>query len=407
MARLTNEELENVKKKYNVSTLYSWSKINCFMTSPYEYFLKYVLHKKEDVDNCAYAPLGGIAHSIIERFYGDEIKYEDMIKEFDDGWTTAIDVADLKFDRNDEIKNDNIKGKYRDNLDHFFRNHTVIDSKVMLEKFIATKINSFVLQGYIDAIYKDNDGYYHIIDWKTSTKYSGKTAEEKCGQLVVYAIGLSQMGVPMDKIKICWNFLKYVSIQYQQKNGAVKIREVERHKIGESLQSNAKVWLKEFGYADQMDEYLKLLLDTNNIDVLPEEVQEKYVISDCYVYVDLTQKLIDKWTAEIIDAIKDICLREKDYRENGSENAFWDTDESVKSQSYYFATLCGYSANLHKPYKEYLEKLDAQKNGSDLFGGVGSNVDDYGFTSVPVTGSAKAKTSNDEPDLSWLDDLVL
>lgn len=396
MARLTSEELNKVKEKYNVSTLYSWSRVNCFMTSPYEYFLKYVLHKKEDVDNCAYAPLGGIAHSIIERYYGNEIKYEDMIQEFDDGWITAIDVADLKFDRNDEVKNDSIKNKYKENLEHFFRNHTVIDSKVMLEKFIATKIGSFVLQGYIDAIYKDADGYYHIIDWKTSTKYSGKTAEEKCGQLVVYAIGLSQMGVPMDKIKICWNFLKYVSIQYQQKNGAIKTREVERYKIGESLQSNAKVWLKEFGYTDEIDDYLKLLLDTNNIDVLPKEVQEKYVISDCYVYVDLTEKLIDKWQDSIINAIKDICLRVKDYENTGSEKAFWDTDESVKSQSYYFATLCGYSANIHKPYKEYLEKLDAQKNGMDLFGGIG----DSDTNSVSLTND-----DVDEIDLSWLESI--
>lgn len=406
MARLTSEELNKVKEKYNVSTLYSWSRVNCFMTSPYEYFLKYVLHKKEDVDNCAYAPLGGIAHSIIERYYGNEIKYEDMIQEFDDGWITAIDVADLKFDRNDEIKNDSIKNKYKENLEHFFRNHTVIDSKVMLEKFIATKIGSFVLQGYIDAIYKDADGYYHIIDWKTSTKYSGKTAEEKCGQLVVYAIGLSQMGVPMDKIRICWNFLKYVSIQYQQKNGAVKTREVERYKIGESLQSNAKVWLKEFGYADQMDEYLKLLLDTNNIEVLPKEVQEKYVISDCYVYVDLTEKLINKWQDSIINAIKDICLRVKDYEQTGSEKAFWDTDESVKSQSYYFATLCGYSANIHKPYKEYLEKLDAQKNGMDLFGGIGDSAESDMFASESAANSeVLTKDSVDAIDLSWLESI--
>ena len=298
------------------------------------------------------------------------------------------------------LLNDGIKNKYKDNLEHFFRNHTVINSKVMLEKFIATKIGSFVLQGYIDAIYKDNEGYYHIIDWKTSTKYSGKTAEEKCGQLVVYAIGLSQMGVPMDKIKICWNFLKYVSIQYQQKNGAIKTREVERYKIGESLQSNAKVWLKEFGYADQMDEYLKLLLDTNSIEVLPEEVQEKYVVSDCYVYVDLTEKLIGKWQDDIINAIKDICLREKDYNETGSEKAFWDTDESVKSQSYYFATLCGYSANLHKPYKEYLEKLDAQKNVVDLFSGVGSECDDNVVSSNNVICD-----KNNDLDLSWLDNI--
>lgn len=396
--RLTSEELEKVKQKYNVSELYSWSKVNCFMTSPYEYYLKYILHKKEDIDNCAYASLGGIAHSVIEDFYSKKIKYKDMIEQFEDGWTTAIDIAELKFDRNSDEKNSNIKEKYKENLIHFFNNHQQINQKVVLEQFIATQIGNYVLQGYADAIYKDDDGNYHIIDWKTSTKYSGKTAEEKCGQLVVYAIGLNQAGVPMDKIKICWNFLKYCSIQYQQKNGAVKTREVERNKIGESLQSNAKVWLKEFGYADKMDDYLKMLLDTNSIAVLPEKVREKYVISDCYVYVDLLQALIDKWTNEIVNTIRDIKLREKDYRETKNDRAFWDTDESVQSQSYYFATLCGYSPNLHKPYAEYLSRLDAMNKGSDLFCGVTNTRNNVATTNKDIC-------NNKEVDLSWLDNI--
>lgn len=401
MARLTSEQLQEIMRKYNVDELWSWSKVDCFLNSPYEYYLKYILHKKEDRTDCSYAPLGGICHSTIEDFYGNKIKYEDMIEQFNDGWITAIDIAELKFDRNDTEKNKSISDKYKLNLEHFFRNHKKIPYNVALEKFISVKIGEHVFQGYIDAIYKDDNDNYHIVDWKTSTKYAGKTAEEKCGQLVVYAIGLNQAGVPMDKINICWNFLKYVSIQYQQKNGAIKTREVERSKIGESLQSNAKVWLKEFGYADQMDDYLKLLLDTNSIEVLPEEVQEKYEISDCYVYVPLTQTLIDKWTSTIISTIADIKLRESDYQETESDKCFWDTDESVRNQSYYFATLSGYSPNLHLPYKAYLEKLEAMKNDRDMFNNVGSESDD----DITMTDKVIDNKSNTDLDLSWLDEI--
>lgn len=397
--RLTSEELQNVMKKYKVDKLYSWSKVNCFMTSPYEYFLKYVLHKKEDVDNCAYAPMGGICHSIIERLYKKEIKYEDMIEEFDNGWITAIDIADLKFDRNDSIKNTNIKEKYRSNLHHFFSTHSQIKQNIMIEKFMTSKIGDYVLQGYIDAIYKDDDGFYNIVDWKTSTKYSGKVAEEKCGQLVVYAIGLNQQGIPMDKIKICWNFLKYVSIQYQQKNGAIKTREVERCKIGESLQANAKMWLKAGGY--DVDEYLKLLLDTNSIECLPDDVKDKYVISDCYIYVPLTEKLVQKWVTEITTTIQDIELREKDYEETKNDKVFWDSEESVKAQSYYFSTLCSYSPNLHKPYQAYLDSLEAAKNGEDVFTGVGENQ----VTTKTSEVKHQNKESLNDIDLSWLDEI--
>ena len=398
MARKTYEELKELMKQENVSRIWSWSKINCFNTSSYEYYLRYILKEKEDRQDCIYTTTGGLCHDILEKLYTDQIKYEDMCELFEDGWLVAYELAQLKFDRNDEEKNKKIGSKYYENLKHFFNNHTAITHKPAIEQFIKVKVGENLFQGYIDCCFKDDDDCFNIIDFKSSSIYKGAKAENECGQLVLYAIGLNQMGIPFEKIKIAWNFLKYCTIQYEQKNGTVKTREVERYKIGESLQSNAKTWLKAFGY-DDADEYLKLLLDTNNIAVLPEEVQEKYVISDCYVYVDLTEQLINKWETHIINTIKDICLREKDYEDTCNEMCFWENNEDVEKQSYYFATLCGYSANLHKPYQQYLEKLEAKKNGTDLFCNVGINADDN-----PNSDSTKSNIS--EIDLSWLDNIV-
>lgn len=402
MARLTSEELQTLMKNEGVSRIWSWSKWNCFHTSPYEYFLKYILHKKEDRTDCIYTTTGGIAHDIMERRYTGKLPYEQMIDDFEDGWVTAFNIAEMKFDRNSPEKNDKISQKYYENLKHFFMNHTPLKYKPVIEQFVKAKIGDNLFQGYIDVCFKDDEGNFNILDWKTSSIYKGKKAENECGQLVVYAIGLNQQGVPMDKIHICWNFLKYVSIQYEQANGAVKTREVERCKIGESLQTNAKMWLKKLGYADQVDDYLKQLLDTNDIKCLPKEVQEKYIISDCYVYVPLTDELINRWKETIISTINDIELREKDYEETHSDKAFWDTDESVEAQSYYFSTLCGYSPNLHLPYKAYLERTEKAKDG-DVFSGVGSST----VESSPVAQTNKVIHHKDTEnvDLSWLDNI--
>lgn len=402
MARLTSEELQTLMKNEGVSRIWSWSKWNCFHTSPYEYFLKYILHKKEDRTDCIYTTTGGIAHDIMERRYTGKLPYEQMIDDFEDGWVTAFNIAEMKFDRNSPEKNDKISQKYYENLKHFFMNHTPLKYKPVIEQFVKAKIGDNLFQGYIDVCFKDDEGNFNILDWKTSSIYKGKKAENECGQLVVYAIGLNQQGVPMDKIHICWNFLKYVSIQYEQANGAVKTREVERCKIGESLQTNAKMWLKKLGYADQVDDYLKLLLDTNGIECLPKEVQEKYIISDCYVYVPLTDELINRWKETIISTINDIELREKDYEETHSDKAFWDTDESVEAQSYYFSTLCGYSPNLHLPYKAYLERTEKAKDG-DVFSGVGSST----VESSPVAQTNKVihQKDTENVDLSWLDNI--
>ena len=402
MARLTSEELQTFMKNEGVSRIWSWSKWNCFHTSPYEYFLKYILHKKEDRTDCIYTTTGGIAHDIMERRYTGKLPYEQMIDDFEDGWVTAFNIAEMKFDRNSPEKNDKISQKYYENLKHFFMNHTPLKYKPVIEQFVKAKIGDNLFQGYIDVCFKDDEGNFNILDWKTSSIYKGKKAENECGQLVVYAIGLNQQGVPMDKIHICWNFLKYVSIQYEQANGAVKTREVERCKIGESLQTNAKMWLKKLGYTDQVDDYLKQLLDTNDIECLPKEVQEKYIISDCYVYVPLTDELINRWKETIISTINDIELREKDYEETHSDKAFWDTDESVEAQSYYFSTLCGYSPNLHLPYKAYLERTEKAKDG-DVFSGVGSST----VESSPVAQTNKVIHHKDTEnvDLSWLDNI--
>lgn len=391
MARLTWEQLEKVKEKYNCDRLYSWSRVHCFQVSPFEYLLKYILKAKEDRLDCIYTSTGGLAHDIIERFYTGQIKYEDMINEFEDGWMVSRDISQLKFDRNDEEHDQKLADRYYENLQHFFKNHIVLKHKPALEKFVVAKIGDSVLNGYIDCCFKDDDGCYNIVDWKTSSIYKGKKAEGECGQLVVYAIALNQLGVSFDNIKICWDFLKYCSVQYEQANGAVKSREIERCKLGESLQTNAKMWLKKLGYENEVGDYLKLLLDTNSIDALPEDVRDKYVVSDCFVYVPLTQKLIDKWTNEIITTIKDIEAREKDYAETKNMNVFWDTPENVKAQSYYFSTLMAYSPNKHLPYKQYLDDLEKQKQGMDFFSGVGSDTTE----STPV---------ND--DMSWLNEIL-
>lgn len=393
MARLAHEELEKIKAKHNTDRLWSWSKMNTYMTSKFEYLLKYILKSKEDRCDSCYTTLGTICHDTLEKFYEGKIEYKDMIEEYNDGFTTAITIADLKFSRSDEEKNRSIGEKYNENLVHFFNNHKAYKYKILIEKPIVININGNVFVGYIDALYKDEDGNYYILDFKTSSIYTGDKLVQNSGQLILYSIGLHQMGIPLDKIKPCFNFLKYCTIKYELKKGDVKYRNVERCKIGESLQSNAKTWLKHFGY--EPEEYLKEMLDTNSIDCLPDEVKEKYEITDCHVYVDLSEKTVEYWTNLVDVTLKDIILREKDYEETKSLECFWDSEEDVKAQSYYFANLCSYSATKHLPYKQYLEKYEASKN--DMFGGLlGDTVN---------SNSKVIESKEDEIDLSWLDSL--
>lgn len=138
-----------------VDRLNSWSRVNCVHNGLYEYFLKYVLHKKEDRDDSIYKVTGGISHDIIERFYTEELAYEKMAEEFDEGWMMAFDIADLKFVRGDGARNNSIATKYYYDLKNFFETHEKITDHIDIEKFVTVKVGDEYYQGYIDALVTD------------------------------------------------------------------------------------------------------------------------------------------------------------------------------------------------------------------------------------------------------------
>lgn len=364
--------MNEICSQLKVKTLDSWSKYHCYKQDHWEAFLKYVLHEKEDRTNGIYAVSGGYCHDIIEKLYRGEVKYEDMIDLYEDSLLT-MNIAELKYDRNDAEKNEKIASKYENCVRHFFRNHNVIKKPHRIEHFITIRISDdIVLQGYIDFLftekYVDEDGKERtriiIVDWKTSTRYTGQKIDSECGQLVIYAEGIRQaLGIPLEDIVCEWNFLKYVTVTYEQKNGTFKDRYVERNSIGESLVNTAKMWLKHFGYEDDIDSYVDTMILENTIDCLPDEVREKFVIKDCYVEVPLSEEKIEELKADIIETIHDFREKEKEYRETKDEMLFWQDVTDV--DAYRLATLSGYSRKLHKPYDTYLKEQEMFQNNTD------------------------------------------
>ena len=114
-----------------------------------------MLHEKEDRTNGIYAVSGGYCHDIIEKLYKGDIKYEDMIDLYEDSLLT-MNIAELKYDRNDAEKNEKIANKYENCVRHFFRNHNVIKQPHRIEHFITIRISDdIVLQGYIDFLFTE------------------------------------------------------------------------------------------------------------------------------------------------------------------------------------------------------------------------------------------------------------
>ena len=98
----------------------------------------------------------------------------------------------------------------------------------------------------------------------------------------------------------------------------------------------------------------------NSIDNLPDDVKDKMIISDCYVYLPLVQENIDNLKSDIIDTVNEINSKTKEYKEANDDHIFW-SDINEKNE-YYYAVLSGYSRALHKPYNEYLENKEMFQN---------------------------------------------
>ena len=224
--RLSRTEIKIPKKyidKYGDKIkLWSYSKLGTYHNCKHEYYLNRIL-KYKSKDNI-YNLCGGIAHDILEDLYNSKIEYEDMCNIFESNFL-AVEVGNYKF-TSDKEANNRMTKKYKDCLVDFFKTHNKVDGKVLCEREIWADINGNIFIGYVDAIHKE-EGVYIITDYKTSSisEYKGKKLKEKQKQLLLYALALYQLGIPLENIKVRWNFLKYKNVSYIQKNGKIKTYE--------------------------------------------------------------------------------------------------------------------------------------------------------------------------------------
>ena len=392
--RVSKDKLNQIKKKYNVDTLWSWSRINSFHSDPYSYYLNYVLHKPQTIKDSIYGFEGGECHDIIERFYNNEIKYEDMIGEYE---KVLLDIESkkLKYNKTDADKNKAIATKYENSIRHFFNNYKpFVSGDIKTEMFTTIKVGGNIFQGYIDFLrkYKDENGVnnFQILDWKTSTIYKGEKKENEAGQLLLYALAIHQKGVPYENIHCAWNFLKYVEVESclaskDKKTGKYKTKSKEcvRATWVKESEANIKSWIKRWYKQENGEDIDELTLvdmvttaiENNNLDNLPEEVKNKFTLHDCYVNIEVSEDIINNLCKGIIQRIDEInkkvdetnkLMEMRDDFEPNSEE--WENiDEEIdkiwwkdvtKQDEYFFYNLCGYSRKDHKPWDTYLKEKE-------------------------------------------------
>lgn len=90
----------------------------------------------------------------------------------------------------------------------FERSEWALREPAAIEAPIETKIGSIVVRGRIDAVFRDADGGWDLIDWKTGRPPSPDRRAVKAVQLAVYRLAWSRLKeVPLDTVRAAFFYV--------------------------------------------------------------------------------------------------------------------------------------------------------------------------------------------------------
>lgn len=384
--RKSREYLNKLKKKYGVDVLYSFSRYNSYLNDTYSYMLNYIKHIPQTEKDSIYSYSGGCCHDIIGDLYEGKIQYKDMINIYEDS-LFDMNSKGYKYDKTDKDKNNSIANKYENSIRHFFLNYKPLKTKSIIEQFVTIKVGRFVFQGYIDFMHKIDECYI-IEDFKTSTIYTGEKLKKESSQLYLYAQALIQKGISIENIKCRYNFLKYCTITYDligvdkvTKKNKTKDKNCIRCLWVKECESQIRKWLTKDEYDElEIEDMIQTSIENNNLNNLPKNIQDRFKVNDCYVYIELTKDILDELNNKIIETLEEVEEKTekakniinkinslnniKDRKEikeldNELDELFY--MEIDKSKEYWFYNLCGYNRSQHIYWDEYLKQANLFK----------------------------------------------
>lgn len=329
-------------------TVYSFSRLG--VDCDYEYYNTYV-KRNRGIDN-VYTLTGTFFHDSIEKIVKGEMKKEDLKLAYFEKMT-ELEMLNVKF------PNDSIKNSWQKDMEHAVDNLQLIDGKALTEKQVLFELLPGIhITGWVDCIKPtDTKPYVDIIDWKTSSKFTGKKLVSAGRQLLLYKLAL-EATTPFKINKLMWNMLKYMIVKWNQplKSGKLspKSKMVSRGKWVRELRNNLEKDLKEH---DELAEFeIEMLLDeavqNNNINNLPQDIQDKYTFEDAYVEYEPTEERIEELKQYVKSRVDEINSKNK-YDENDWKPVELKSDHDT----FYCANLCGHRKHC-KHYKAYLNKAD-------------------------------------------------
>ena len=354
--RADSEILQEIRAKGG--KIYSISRLNTMHQCPYQAYLNYVACEKPK-NIGVYGCLGGKIHDVLEAIIHHKATSMDIIAAMNE------ELEDLEFmgvdfplDRNGDptIRNNWIK-----NITKFAEEFVPFTGHFDTEQLIVLNLgDNNYLQGYIDLLQYHDDGTISILDWKTSSAFTGDHLIEAGRQLIVYKKALEQEGL---RVRDCsWVMLKYYEATWVQKNGKPKTKTGEWRNLVKDLALPIKRFLMENGSDEfDADAIYESALSNGNFHELPKEVQDQFDIHPYVRKYDITVELEEECMQYVHEMIA--CFeRFGDDRKNYKPC-------DVDKQSFFCSALCGFGGKTQQcPYwHEYCNNFSKEDESDEEF----------------------------------------
>lgn len=81
-------------------------------------------------------------------------------------------------------------------------------SPAFVEVPVETRVGDVVVRGRIDAVFRDSDGCWDLVDWKTGRRPSASQLRTKSVQLAAYRLAWARLqGVPVDEVRAAFFYV--------------------------------------------------------------------------------------------------------------------------------------------------------------------------------------------------------
>jgi hypothetical protein len=450
--RKTPEETAKMLEVDGADRYWSYSRIS----SSKQCLLGYKLSYNDKVSKAtpgAYAWLGTLCHDTVQCFVLNMYPYEDMIKNFkfateeyiDSVYSGAGDIMDVaKFPPLSNKTSEENRDSLFAMCGHYFitttptnQTHAEIEPCVVATLY-GTNGKKHRVRGYVDGvlhygevkaalnrygdiIYKpvDIDNYrIEIIDYKSSSDggFGGQELIDKSYQLLTYALAIYQeRKIPLDKITVRYDMLKYVNIHCTQKSGKIKIRRMPRNdlflqdatsKDGKKRHNTFIAEIRDHlvcDYAERdvqrreqeaelkdlpkpfktkkaragalkeakkevpsmiVDNYIRKILAEESFEPLPEHIKAFYTITNAYIDVPLTPEVMKEYHNSTVKQIEFLLESEEEWKKGETDNLTLRGDIDERKESFFCYHLCDvrdscpYFAKLQKQ-KQQVEDLSS------------------------------------------------